>query len=171
MKTLPDTASNNRGFSLMELALGLIILFVIGAVTMPRFALGPDNSDLDRVAATARDFQDAVREVQRIWQSQGADGSMRNLDSFSSGQIDTNELAFPVGIHDTSRLTRAADCSHLWLNVLSQAPSAWHNDHLDPDYFVELENDSCRYHYRRAKGISIVYQPRSGRVLVHSPTG
>ena len=155
-----------RGFTIIEVALTLVIVLVISAFTLPRFVRSEDTSHLDRVQVTANRLQSAIVEVHQLWQSEGTSGSLRNISAYLSGQIDTNANGFPIGIHDNDRVTDAQDCAHLWLNVLPNPPSAWHNERPDPDYAVELNNGVCRYRYRRAAGISIVYQPDNGRVIV-----
>lgn len=170
MKSRCGARRQSRGLTVIEVALALVILLVISSLTLPRFVRSADTSHLDRVHLTADDFQLAIEEIHRLWQSEGKAGSLLNVSSYLSGQVDTNASGFPIGIHDRDHLTDAADCAHLWLNVLPNPPSAWHNERLNPDYVVELSDGECRYRYRRATGISIVYQPASGEVLVDAPS-
>ena len=166
MKPTYTQHNSARGFSTLELLLVVVILFVISAITLPRFVRSADNSHIEKVEETAASFRAAVSEVHALWLSDGGEGSVRNLQNYLNGQIDTNSRGYPTGIHDRDQITHAADCAHAWLNLVSNPPSVWHNERLDPDYVAELSNGECRYRYRRASGISIVYQPLSGQIII-----
>ena len=170
MKRTHTVAISSLGFTVIEFVMVLVILFVIGAVTIPRFARAPDTTHSERVVQTAITLQSAISDIHTVWLDLNTPSTGQNLVAHNSRQIDTNDAGFPIGIHNNDRLTRAADCTHVWLNVLPNPPSAWHNEKPNPDYIAELDNGACRFRYRRVEGLSIVYHPHNGRVRVEAST-
>ncbi|MEM7210198.1 MAG: hypothetical protein AAF434_20420 [Pseudomonadota bacterium] len=169
MKSSVVCIGYQAGASLLGCLLGVLIVCVISAVTLPQIAKSTDDSQhIERVNETANRLQQAITEIHHVWQAEGTNASIRDIPTHGLGQIDTNIFGFPIGIHDNDTLSEAADCTHLWLNILNDPPSAWHNTQTNPDFVAEIENGSCRFRYRRADGISIVYQPKIGQVRVEA---
>lgn len=178
---IPSKQRKN-GFTLMETLVVIILLAVISAVAIPRFVNIQDDAELQNVNATAGAFRSAVSLVQLTFQSQGHSIRVQNLPNFGTGNVDTNNIGFPIGIdkgNGNENIGRGnAGCQGVWDGILDVSATASTGASTNYQTFRHTSNRVCSYVYRdngdnsgRNSALLVIqYDSRDGRVYVCGTT-
>jgi MSHA pilin protein MshB len=177
---------HRAGFTLVELALVIVILSVIALVALPRFIDLDTQATRATVAGTAGSFQEAVILVRATSIATGQSGPRTNLTVFGDGTVDISSYGFPVdgASNLTSTLMTAARCQNVWNAILqnppttttsgvaysSSAPQVYRVQHSGTAATPVL-NRFCRYTYRPVASPirRFDYYYNTGRVIVTNP--
>lgn len=167
---LPENVKGRQqGFMLIELVVVIIIIAILAATLMPRFAELAGNSHRANVEGAGGALASAVVLVRAQWTSNGASGAVEDLAGFGKDNVDVSPEGWPVstgGETNPGSITNQT-CVELWKALLqSNAPTVSADPDADTDYFASVAGDSCRYSYQRGEnGHAIEYNPGEGEVL------
>ena len=118
---------SRQGFTLIELALIIVILSIIAIVALPRFIDLNTQATRSTVAGTAGSFQEAVILVRANLIARGLRGSLLDVPGFGDGTVDIGTSGFPVdgGVvgGSTAEPMTPARCLNVWNAVLQNPPS------------------------------------------------
>ena len=168
-----------NGFTLIELTMVLIIVGILAALALPRFADLSEQAELAQAEGIAGALRSAVLTVKAVYRSQGHSVRVQDLTGYGDGTIDTNNLGYPIGTTKGSSNENIGQgglgCVDLWQGILVEAPTvAFDNDNQQYRSYRHTSGKVCSYVYR-GRGdtgdqnlgqLVIKYDSRDGSVAV-----
>ncbi|MNZ83481.1 Type II secretion system protein G precursor [compost metagenome] len=172
-----------KGFTLIELVVVIVILGVLAAVALPRFMNATEDAHTAAVSGTGGALAAGVALVRSQWELNRVKGDTTpNVDvqGFGEGLMDVNNSGWPMatGITGTGTVPTTpsdAQCVEIWSAVLQgSAPSVGDATMTltTPDYRAAAttvsSNPGCLYTYtldgRTAASRTITYNTVTGAV-------
>ncbi|TDT36986.1 prepilin-type N-terminal cleavage/methylation domain-containing protein [Halospina denitrificans] len=158
----------SSGFTLIELVVVIVILAILAATVLPRFAELSEEAHRASVRGSGGAFGSAVALVKAQWTANGAPGAVTSMEGFGNDDVNVSSDGWPVSITGGTDPTSisATDCAELWRALLqSNAPSI-STSADDADYFAFLDGGDCRFRYELDdRGNYIDYDPEEGEVF------
>ncbi|NKF52346.1 type II secretion system protein [Shewanella sp. WXL01] len=113
--------TKQKGFSLIELVIVIVILGLLAATAIPRFLNVTDDAENASIDGVAGGLSTAVGFVRAQWEVDGRRNTAVILDG-TSISLDTR-FGFPTGLTNTD-VTSVTDthCQEIFNNVLQSAP-------------------------------------------------
>ncbi len=163
--------NHQKGFTLIELVVVMVILGVLAATALPKFMNVGGKAHETAVAATGGAFGTAVAMVKAQWVVNGTPGAdTSGVDGFGNEDITTNTDGWPEEpLPGGTTLDNAGDCKDLWEALMQNPPSVATSG--TPDYTATFTGAAgatakCTYTYRDDTSKSIAYTPVNGKVTV-----
>ncbi|WP_028111383.1 type II secretion system protein [Ferrimonas kyonanensis] len=181
-----------RGFTLMELVITLIVVAILAVIAFPRLTSLRPEAELAQAKAVAASFQQAVAFAHTRWQIVSPGKEIVNLPGYVDGVLDLNAAGYPLGINKNNPMGQAqqigkgdAGCVSLWQTLIVDAPSVAlpsNDPDFNADYHAYRHNENgdnnpmsrCSYVYRAggdradrdSAAIVIEYRSEDGSVGV-----
>lgn len=76
-----------RGFTLIELGMVIVILVIIAATALPAFLKISDDRQTQEVRKVASELSSAVAQVKARWLQVGNNAAVSNLNGYGDGRI------------------------------------------------------------------------------------
>ncbi len=164
-----------KGFTLIELVVVIVILGVLAAVALPRFMNATEDAHTAAVRGTGGALAAGVALVRSQWELNRVKGTIAtpnlNVAGFGANDVDVNARGWPVATDDANLATAptADQCIQVWGAVLQgSAPSV--ATAASADYQATVATVAteviCTYAYRLDGGAtrSIAYNTATGVV-------
>ncbi|WP_455229928.1 prepilin-type N-terminal cleavage/methylation domain-containing protein [Geopseudomonas aromaticivorans] len=162
-----------KGFTLIELVVVIVILGVLAAVALPRFMNATEDAHSAAVSGTGGALAAGVALVRSQWELNRAKGVATphtNVAGFGNGLVDVDSTnGWPVG---TSTSGSADACVEVWENVMQgSAPSVVASTATTTTGFdyIASGTTTCTYTYkldgRTSNPRTISYDTTSGVVI------
>ncbi|MNF27362.1 Type II secretion system protein G precursor [compost metagenome] len=107
-----------KGFTLIELVVVIVILGVLAAVALPRFMNATDDAHTSAVQGTGGALAAGVALVRSQWELNRVKGGATpnlNVAGFGANNVDVNGSGWPLGTTDANT---SAECVEVWNSVL-----------------------------------------------------
>ena len=159
--------TRQRGFTLFELAVVIVIVVLLIYAALPRLSAALRDARETAVRMNARALQEGVMRAKAVELIDGLGGAVYNLPNFGDGTLDMSAAGFPSGSSRSpgDRLS-GRHCAEIWSAVLEPNPGdprgATESDFV-PTVRITSRGPVCIYAYRYG-GMSIGYDPATGAV-------
>lgn len=168
-----------KGFTLIELVVVIVILGVLAAVALPRFMNATSDAHSAAVSGTGGALAAGVALVRSQWELNRVKGNdtTPNLDvtGFGDGLVDVSAKGWPMADDAASTLTvpgSADRCKQVWDAVLQGSAPTVATGGTTADYLAEADANGCKYTYRLDGGTtaasirSVYYNATNGVVTI-----
>ncbi len=163
--------NHQKGFTLIELVVVMVILGVLAATALPKFMNVNGQAHEAAVAATGGAYGTAIAMVKAQYIANGSTGADTDgVTGFGDGLIAANASGWPEEpLPGGTTLDNAGDCRDLW-NALMQNPptvaTGSGSDYLATYATGSGAAEKCTYTYQTDTSKSIAYSPNTGDVVV-----
>ena len=135
-----------KGFTLIELVVVIVILGVLAAVALPRFMNATEDAHSAAVNGTGGALAAGVALVRSQWELnrvKGLAAPNTNVVGFGDGTVDVNASGWPIGVNG------AWNCVEIWRSVLQgSAPTVDTASGTGIDYVATSAGTTCTYTYQ-----------------------
>ncbi|WP_148300719.1 prepilin-type N-terminal cleavage/methylation domain-containing protein [Shewanella marina] len=115
--------AKNKGFTLIELVVVIIILGIIAVVAIPKFINLQQDAHEKTIKAVFGAFKSSVNLYHSCWLASGKDGFAKDLACYGQGNIDSSKTGYPLGVDtgvygNEGTVLTGNDCETLWYGLL-----------------------------------------------------
>ncbi|NRA60895.1 MAG: prepilin-type N-terminal cleavage/methylation domain-containing protein [Psychrobium sp.] len=163
---------NQKGFTLIELIVVIIILGILSVTAAPRFIGISEEADRVVFSATAAAFKSGVQQIHIAWLIRANGKEVQNfikIDNLGKNNraryLSVNSTGYPADITGFSLTTNSQlDCQEVWLAVLDTQGGITADD-TNSDYDVKYKGSfSCTYRYNKLPRLIVHYDSTTGKV-------
>ena len=159
--------NTQSGFTLIELVMVIVILSIMAAIALPKFADIRDDAHTAKNSGVGGSLAAGVNIVHAAWLAAGGSGSSVTLEDGSvvgvgpEGWPENDNSAAPDGS------VTAAECAAAWTTVL-QAGAPGASAAAGADYLATAADPVCTFTYQldAAPARTIVYDSNTGAVTI-----
>lgn len=119
---LREEIKTRSGFTLIELVIVIVLLGILAATALPRFAKLTDQARAAANDGVAGGLGAAVAIAHAAWYAGGAPTTAGSSVELEGIQVSVNTAGWPAGTSTDPNTIAAGDCATVWNNVLNNPP-------------------------------------------------
>lgn len=167
-----DIMKAQKGFTLIELILVIILLSILSVVAIPRFLNFAEDANRAAFKGIASAFRGGVDQVHIAWLVRANGQAVQDFIPISDpavlGDLSVNSFGYPADTRGTSlTLNSTNDCLDVWRAVLSTQDASVNNNSNQTFQGVYLGGGSCRYTYNAEPSFTVVYNSITGEITIN----
>ena len=158
---------NKRGFTLIELVIVIVLIGILAATALPKFANLTTQAYTASNQGVAGGLGAAVSIAHAAWIATGAPTSASNNVTLDGQTVTVNANGWPDGGASSIATVTAAQCVVVWNGVLNNPPTATAGASCPTTgcYFVTASGAVCTYNLgNSAPAHTVTYSIANGAV-------
>jgi prepilin-type N-terminal cleavage/methylation domain-containing protein len=162
----------NKGFTLIELVVVIVILGILAATAAPKFIDLTDDAEEAVFSGIAGAFKSGVYQVHIAWLIRGNNQAVLNFieitDADAGGDLSVNSAGYPADTRGTSlTLNSSNDCIDVWRAVLDSQDAQVESNNTGDLRATYNGNGTCTYTHNKQPTLTVDYDSNSGIVLIN----
>ena len=162
----------NKGFTLIELVVVIVILGILAATAAPKFINLSEDAEEAVFAGISGAFKSGVYQVHIAWliraNNQAVQDFIKISDPQAGGDLSVNAAGFPADTRGVSlTLNSQNDCIDVWRAVLDSQDALVEGNDTSDFKAVYNGGGACTYTYNRQPTLTVDYDSNTGIVMIN----
>lgn len=162
-----------KGFTLIELVVVIVILGILAATAAPKFINLTDDAEEAVFLGISAAFKSGVKQVHLAWLIRGKNQAVQDFieisDPLAGGDLSVNSAGYPADTRGTSlTLNSENDCLDVWRAVLNSQDAVVSGNNSSDFEATYNGGNTCTYIYNKQINLTVDYDSNSGVVTINS---